>query len=192
MQHQVVTYASDWLYVRDSHDRPLRFYEFSRVAHGTQENILLTRENILHAPNSGFANRDHAHATDAHFSDLQSYSFSKAHLLASVFKVLGRGLGRSPQTCPTWRKKMLGLAGNKAIPTMLAKLSTSTAECCGCSFLCEPAALINDQSTVWTLQGCPPWGTDLLCNLRHPSLCSDLVTSSANQSEFQRLVNEGI
>ena len=107
MQHQVVTYASDWLYVRDSHDRPLRFYEFSRVAHGTQENILLTRENILHAPNSGFANRDHAHATDAHFSDLQSYSFSKAHLLASVFSA-GEGPGQKPADLSVLEKENAG------------------------------------------------------------------------------------
>lgn len=53
-----------------------------------------------------------------HSSGFQPYSLSKAHLLPSAFKVQGRGLGRSPQACSNWRKKMLGITGNKAIPTM--------------------------------------------------------------------------
>lgn len=110
-----------------------------------------------------------------HPSGLQSYGFSKALLVASIFKG-GRGLGRSPQACPAWRKKMLGLTGNNACKAH----QPSTAECCGCSFLCVPAACSSDQSKGWKLQGCPCLGPDLLCNLRDPSLHSDLVTLSAN------------
>lgn len=70
-----------------------------------------------------------------HSSGFQSYSFSKAHLLPSVFKVQGRGLGRSPQACPNWRKKMLGITGNKAIPTMHCNHPQQNAVGAG-SFVC--------------------------------------------------------
>lgn len=117
----------------------------------------------------------------SHSSDSQSYSFSRAHPLASVFSRREREPCRSPQTCPAWRKNDAGPSRKQSHPGSARRAQHAHTECCGCSFLCVPTAPCSDQSTGRKLEGYPALGPDLLCNLGHPSLHSDWVTYSANR-----------
>lgn len=74
---------------------------------------------------------------------------------------------------------MLGLTGNKAILTMHAELSNRPQQNAvgAASFVCPQLGPVTNQQ-AGNSRATPVWGQ--APNLRHPSLHSDLVTSSAN------------
>lgn len=87
-----------------------------------------------------------------HSSGFQSYSFSKAHLLPSAFKVQGRGLGRAHRPAQTGERKCWALQETKQPQQCTAAvhnrmLWVQVPLCARSSF--------SDQLTGWKLQGYP-------------------------------------
>lgn len=96
---------------------------------------------------------------------------------SSSFRVqpAGKGTAQKPTDLPGLGKEHAGPSRKQSHPRQCLQSSARPhTECCGCSFLCVPTARCSDQSTGQKLQCYPALGRDLLCDLGHPSLHSDL------------------